>query len=130
MEIKPASILLFKVPKADAESDDYESLLSNKGFDAKIIKSLNFEYGNLSILKEKLDNPAMFNGIIFSSPRCVTAVQNALGSSDINAQWKGKYNYVVGNGTYDLALKVLCLDCKGKESGNANNLSEIIIQST
>lgn len=129
MAIQDKLVFLFKAPKQDEESDKYEVELKENGFHVNQLKTLDFVYKNLELLKQKLEQPKSYNGIIFSSPRCVYGVKNALNDFDLHNCWKEKYNYVVGNGTCETALKYLNLSCDGKESGNANNLGDIIIAS-
>ncbi|KAK4875848.1 hypothetical protein RN001_012270 [Aquatica leii] len=119
-------ILLLKAEKSDTE-DKYDAALSGKGFLVKHIKTLEFKYNNLQQLYTKILRVDDYDGIIFTTPRSVTALKEALCNDTIISKWKTKCNYVVGETTYDLVLKEFNLVCKGKESGNARNLSNVIL---
>lgn len=121
------SVLLLK-SQVD-ESDKYAALLEANGYQVNQIKTLEFVFKNLNNLQEKLNNPDKYSGIALSSPRCVEAVCKALDGRKIDDSWKAKRNYVVGEATYEAALKLLELKCFGKESGNAVNLAKIIVES-
>lgn len=65
----------------------------------------------------------MVTGIIFSSPRCVQAVEKC----DIPlSEWSKRKIFAVGGKTADL-IRALNLEPIGEHSGNANNLSEFIV---
>lgn len=123
------SILLLKTQKADDSSDKYENLLTESGFDVKQGKTLVFNFKNLECLQEKLSNHTSYEGIIFSSPRCVQATYMAVtNTKHVIKLWQSKANFVVGEATYADALKKLHLECRGKETGNSVNLSQYILE--
>lgn len=121
-------VLLLKSEKPNSTPDKYESLLTSHNFKVIQVKTLNFIYKNIHILKEKLLTPDKYEGIIFSSPRCVNSVSQALGKSEIEALWGQKMNFTVGETTFQDSVEKLGVYCKGKESGNAKNLAQIIIK--
>lgn len=123
-------VLLLKSQKADNQNDKYEDCLAENGFSVKQCKTLIFNFRNLECLREKLSRPDEYEGIIFSSPRCVQAVHLAVKNKEENflEQWQLKDNFVVGETTHTEALKRLRLNCMGKETGNAANLSHFILQ--
>lgn len=128
--IKRKSVLLLKSQSTENFADKYEDILTSNGFEVRQVKTLVFEFKNINTLKEKLVNGDAYEGIIFSSPRCVQAVLLAVeNDKDIIATWCKKHNFVVGEATYAQALSKLDLECEGKESGNAVNLSKIILKS-
>lgn len=130
MIIKPRFILLLKAQKSHDEIDKYEQLLTENNYSVKSLKTLDFNYINLEELRAHLKTPECYSGLIFTSPRCVLALKKCLGNETLNSSWKSNDNYVVGCITYDSAWNDLKLNCKGKESGNATNLSEIINSKT
>ncbi|XP_018336370.1 uroporphyrinogen-III synthase isoform X2 [Agrilus planipennis] len=121
-------VLLFKAQKGNETENKYEDVLHKNGFKTEQLKSIDFNFINLDKLQEKLMNPDAYQGIIFSSPRCVEGVAKALKRSKLNTEWKNKHNYVVGEMTYKCAFEDLGLDCMGKDSGNGEKLSAIIIK--
>ncbi|KAL1505559.1 hypothetical protein ABEB36_005100 [Hypothenemus hampei] len=125
----PNSVLLLKSQISDDEQDKYESVLKANNFEVIQVKTLEFEFKNIENLRQKLENSSKYSGLVFSSPRCVEAVVKA--SENIYNfldQWTIKENFVVGETTYKAALDRLCLNCLGKDSGNALNLSKFILE--
>ncbi|XP_063698237.1 uroporphyrinogen-III synthase-like [Culicoides brevitarsis] len=131
---EPAS----KKPKKDMEKiaifrseggsfQKYQSLLESNNFESFLVPSIDFEYKNLSELKEALKTPENYSGIIFTSPRSVTAVVKALSNEKLPSEWKNKQNYCVGASTWNEASVELDLNPAGKDSGSASKLSEMII---
>lgn len=127
MPVTKGSVLLLKSQKSEGESDKYEDTLKKRGYASYHVKTLDFKYQNLEVLARKLSNADEFSGIILSSPRCVNAVSQALNGKTISDKWKSKQNFVVGETTGEVALKLLDLTCQGSETGNANNLATKII---
>ncbi|KRT83432.1 hypothetical protein AMK59_3563 [Oryctes borbonicus] len=127
MSIITNFVLLLKAQKDDPE-DEYELILKKNNYTFQQVKTIDFNYVNLSVLKNKLLNPNGYNGIVFSSPRCVNAVKLALDTRHLPVDWKSKSNYVVGEATYKAALKELDLDCLGRDTGNADVLSQLMLK--
>lgn len=122
-------VLLLKSQKGDSSNDKYEELLTINGFNVKQGKTLVFDYKNLNNLRERLENHTNYEGIIFSSPRCVQATYLATkDKEDIIPPWHSKTNFVVGEATYQDSLEKLTLKCKGKETGNSIKLSQFILE--
>lgn len=127
--IIPNSILLLKSQISEDGQDKYETLLKANNFEVRQVKTLVFRFKNVEDLKKKLKNSDRYSGILLSSPRCVQAVQMAFEDNHYSEEWKTKHNFVVGEATYKVALEKLSLDCLGKDTGNAINLSKLILES-
>lgn len=127
--INSNTVLLLKSQFSEDEPDKYELLLKSENFEVRQIKTLDFKFKNLDELRAKLKQSTEFSGLILSSPRCVQAVQMTNANSNCITEWKAKSNFVVGEATYKSALAKLGLDCLGKETGNAGNLSKMILDS-
>lgn len=106
----------------------YLTLLNENNFDPVLVPSIDFEYKNQQELRQDLHHPANFSGIIFTSPRSVTAVSQVLSGHPMKNGWKNKQNYCVGASTWNEAYNQLGLDLIGKESGSATKLSEVIVK--
>lgn len=109
-------------------SDTYGRILEANNFKAIFVPTLGFGFKNLDELKKKLEHPENYSGIIFTSPRSVDAVRSALGEDiPIPDGWFKLCNYSVGEVTHNLVMSSLNqLHTKGKDTGNASNLSEFI----
>ncbi|KAG5681734.1 hypothetical protein PVAND_011143 [Polypedilum vanderplanki] len=119
-------IILFK-SESDG-GDKFVEELEKNNFVVQSIPSIDFEFKNLDILSEKLRKSNDYEGIIFTSPRSIFATQQLLKSNPDNLKsWSDKRNFTVGESTYNLAKKLISLETAGKEAGNAQNLSTIII---
>ncbi|KAF7279383.1 hypothetical protein GWI33_007325 [Rhynchophorus ferrugineus] len=122
------SVLLFKSRNLDNSEDGYEKILTENNFSVEIINPLGFEFKNLDVLKKKLETNDDYSGLIFTSPRCAEAVILASENDNFMDRWNDKNNFVVGEATYKIVLEKLGLTCNGKDTGNALNLSLLIIQ--
>jgi len=121
-----ALVVLFK-SESDGP-DKYVELLEANNFEVKPISCLSFQFKNIDLLLEKLRSPDDYGGLIFTSPRAVFGVQKAVELHPyILCPWVEKENYSVGERTFELSQKLLNLQTKGKESGNAEQLSSLII---
>lgn len=127
MKLLKKCVLLLKAEKSEEAEDKYESVLMKAGFDVKHLKTLDFKFKNLDELRNKLNKPNNYSGIIFTTPRSVKALCEALNDKNLDSNWRLKYNYVVGETTYEHALNECGLNCKGQESGNAKKLADVII---
>lgn len=122
-----SSVVLFK---SESEGQDkFLKVLENTEFHGRSINCLSFQFKNISELIEKLKKDGDYEGIIFTSPRAVKAVEQVLESnSEVLQSWKMKTNFSVGEATSSQSDDLLGIPTKGKESGNAQKLSEIIIE--
>ncbi|XP_014102481.2 uroporphyrinogen-III synthase [Bactrocera oleae] len=120
------TVIIFK---SESESSDrYAEELHANGFNPIFVPTLSFGFKNLEELRGKLQAPDNFAGIIFTSPRCVEAVCEALQFSELHGGWKLLHNYAVGEVTHNLALSSLQqLFTHGKQTGNARNLGDFIV---
>lgn len=128
MKVLKKSVLLLKTQKGLIEADQYEKLLISHGFEVKQVNTLIFQFHDLKELAEKLKNYDDYSGMLLSSPRCVEAIYMASEGKQLDPSWRTKQNYTVGEATHLAGYQKLGIDCKGKESGNAKNLSQIILR--
>lgn len=57
------TFLICKALSEEKESiDPYVNILNSRGYDAHMLPSLEFEYHNLDVLKNKLQNPQDYSG--------------------------------------------------------------------
>ncbi|KAF5283505.1 hypothetical protein FQR65_LT02658 [Abscondita terminalis] len=112
MKIIHKSVLLLK---SENNEDKYDAALTDNGFLVKHIRTLEFRYINLEQLHSKIRSPDDYDGIIFTTPRSVKALKEALANDILDPKWSGKCNYVVGEATYDILLKGLNLECRDKK---------------
>ncbi|KAL7037440.1 hypothetical protein ACKWTF_009219 [Chironomus riparius] len=110
--------------------DKFVEKLQKNSFNVTSISSIDFQFKNLDKLNDILKNHSdSYDGMIFTSPRAVHALKNAVEQNDstILNDWILKdFNYSVGEGTYTLVDMLLNMKTKGKEAGNALKLSSII----
>jgi uroporphyrinogen-III synthase len=107
-------------------TDSYSTLLTAHHFEPISIPSLDFHFKNLNILADKLDNPDDFSGIIFTSPRAITATVEALHDQRLAAAWSELKNYCVGPSSFVQIEKLLHLTPSGQDAGNASALADFI----
>lgn len=121
------SVILFK-SEADGP-DKFLKVLENTEFDGRSISCLSFQFKNLAQLEDQLKSSSNHDGIILTSPRAVKGVYEVKKSNPkILEGWKSKQNFSVGEATSLLALELLELETSGRETGNAQKLSELIIE--
>lgn len=117
--------------KSESEStDSYTSLLRDNNFEPIFVPTLEFRFKDLDKLKDKLNTPDAYSGIIFTSPRSVEACEQALAQNGlkIHEKWSKLHNYCVGDVTHNLIHVALDLNARGKHTGNANNLADFIFE--
>lgn len=107
-------------------SDTYSSLLQKNGFEPVLVPTLDFSFKNLDVLRDRLLSPYKYSGLIFTSPRSITAVRDALGGQRLKDDWRTLENYSVGETSHDLISNHLQLNTKGQQSGNASNLADFM----
>jgi len=120
------TVIIFK---SESDSTDlYNEVLREHSFNPIFIPTLSFGFKNLDKLEAKLRHPDNYAGIIFTSPRCIEAVCEALALQELPGGWKMLHNYSVGEVTHNLAMSSLQqLFTHGKQTGNARNLADFII---
>lgn len=117
--------------KSESESvDNYTSLLRASNFEPIFVPTLEFRFKYLDKLREKLQLPDAYSGIVFTSPRSVEACEEALNEQRIKLpeKWSKLHNYCVGEVTHNLIHVALDLNARGKHTGNANNLADFIFE--
>ncbi|XP_022211823.1 uroporphyrinogen-III synthase [Drosophila obscura] len=126
MTSRQRTVIIFK---SESDSTDvYAETLLGHNFNPVFVPTLCFGFKNLQELGGKLQTPDKYAGIIFTSPRCVEAVNEALQLGELPGGWKLLHNYAVGEVTHNLALSTLQqLFTHGKQTGNARNLGEYIV---
>jgi len=124
------SVLIFKAIADDlGDKDPYVSALTEQGFNVQTVPVLQIKYRNLIVLKEKLDRPEKYGGMILSNPRCVQALADAVGGAEgLAEEWRERPVYTVGETTAQLASKLLDLDTSETTSTNAATLASIILK--
>lgn len=121
------SVILFK---SESEGPDkFLKVLENTEFDGRSIPCLSFCFKNLGKLEDHLKSSSNYEGLIFTSPRAVKAVHEVKKSNpEILNGWNTKENFSVGEATNSLAIELLNLETSGRDTGNAQNLSKMIIE--
>uniref|UniRef100_A0A1B6K0Q8 Uroporphyrinogen-III synthase n=1 Tax=Homalodisca liturata TaxID=320908 RepID=A0A1B6K0Q8_9HEMI len=122
------AVLVFKAISDDlGDKDPYVKVLADKGFTVQTIPVLEFKFKNLIVLKEKLDRPDRYGGLILSNPRCVQAVADAVGGADeLPEEWRELPVFAVGETTARQAKDLLNI-CT-TTSGNVATLTTMIVQ--
>ncbi|XP_055595828.1 uroporphyrinogen-III synthase-like [Uranotaenia lowii] len=119
-----ARVVILKAESDNSEA--YAGLLQKQGLEPIFVPTLDFSFKNLEVLRDQLLSPYKYSGLIFTSPRSITAVRDALKGQKLKDDWKTLANYCVGETSYDLILRSLDLDTKGQHSGNASNLADFM----
>ncbi|KAH8380797.1 hypothetical protein KR009_000059 [Drosophila setifemur] len=127
MTSRQRTVIIFK---SESESSEvYAETLEKHDFNPVFVPTLSFGFKNLVELRQKLQTPDKYAGIIFTSPRCVEAVAEALSLGPLPGGWKLLHNYAVGEVTHNMALSSLDqLFTHGKQAGNARALGEYIVE--
>lgn len=119
-------VILLKVPSSD---DLYGSVMRRHNLDPIFIAPSHFVFKNLKLLQMKLQEPHKYAGIIFASPRCVQAVNEALDKAPLPNCWRPLHNYSLGKNTHSLAWQSFQkLSTMGDHAVNANNLCDLIVE--
>lgn len=106
--------------------DPFERAFRKEGFDVRSIPVLEFDFVNPDGLREALEHPNNYDGLIFTSPRAVDAIGEAMPwLPSENVLWHNKSVYAVGSGTAE-ALRSIGFEPDGEESGSAETLANII----
>lgn len=116
-------VLLLRSPD---EPDPYEEALADAGFDARSVGVLSFERVHLDELRQALEHPRSYDGLIFTSPRAVEAVAEAMPwLPSENVLWHARAVFAVGPRTAE-ELRAIGFQPEGEEGGSAEMLAEYI----
>ncbi|XP_055852807.1 uroporphyrinogen-III synthase [Episyrphus balteatus] len=125
--MKPRTVIVLK-SESDS-TDTYAQLLRENNFNAIFVPTLGFGFKKLDELRQKLINAEQYAGVIFTSPRCIEAVIEALQQREMPKSWHLLHNFSVGEVTHNLAMtRLQQLFTRGKETGNASALADFIIE--
>ncbi|CAH0394447.1 unnamed protein product [Bemisia tabaci] len=126
------SVLLLKAQSDEARSeaeDPYVSTLTHHKFHVRLIHSLDFHFHSLENLAERLNGPKNYSGIVFTSPRCVKAVSEALKLNHLPPGWESRKVFVVSEKTDQLVRSVLNFSSTvGASAGNEESLISVILE--
>ncbi len=87
---------------------------------------LEFDFVHREALRDALEQPNSYDGLIFTSPRAVEAVGDAMPwLPSENVRWHDKSVFAIGSATAD-ALRAIGFDSRGEESGSAEALADFI----
>lgn len=120
--------------KSEAVSSSFEEgkhLLEELGIVVETLPALAFRFKQLDKLKESLECPSNYSGLILTSSRAVEAIRHSLTDLSPLDGWKKLRNYCVGQTT----LKKIHTELGdgwsvrgGAETGNADLLSDLVLQ--
>ncbi|XP_078310674.1 uroporphyrinogen-III synthase-like isoform X2 [Crassostrea virginica] len=129
MEIRDLSnlVVLFK-SGTNEDNDPYLKILESHGYHGHCIPILDFHFINLDLYAQLLRKLEQYLAIVFTSPRAVQATKMALNSVDTPLSWIQSIKcYAVGKATAHAAQK-LGFQTSGESTGNAELLSQFIVQ--
>lgn len=121
-------VLLLKAPKED-EEDRFVDALAQVGYRPVLVPVLSFKFVNQQELASALQNADDLSGVIFTSPRSVQAVTQAVSLlKDSGGTFDPTFIrcFVVGEATA-AAATAAGFSPEGQESGNAESLVNIIL---
>ncbi|XP_063990652.1 uroporphyrinogen-III synthase [Diachasmimorpha longicaudata] len=129
MEGSCRDVILCKGEKGGNEGQDaYIEVFEGAGYNCQILSTLTFSFVNSQRLRDCLDTPQLYSGLIFTSQRSVEAIKHCTSNNPLKDSWKDLPTYCVGPTTENLAKNTLDLpNCMGSQSGNAQELVKFII---
>ncbi|XP_047355808.1 uroporphyrinogen-III synthase [Vespa velutina] len=122
-------VLCRGLPEQVPMEDNYLDTLKSAGYNCDYLYTSRFEFINSSDLKTCLQMPDNYHGLILTSQRAVEAIRQVFKDDKKSLiPWQKLPTYCVGPATSSLAKNYLGSECcLGSQSGNANDLAEIII---
>ena len=125
------NILLLREQEEEGEQHDKYHVCLGKDSDivsrVTSIPVLAFQHNNLDKITEFIANVNQYSGLIFTSRRAIVSLKKATSLEDIDTVGRTLDVYVVGRATADCAKQLRLTSSKGKETGNAKELSDLII---
>lgn len=112
--------------RSGSEPDPYVDAFAEAGMEATCVPVLAFTFPHQEALRERLQRPAAYDGLICTSPRAVRALREAFAEPVVDAgAWQAKTAYAVGPRTAE-GLRDLGFEPVGEESGSAAALASVI----
>lgn len=119
-----ATVVLFR---SGDEADPYEEALRDAGYVCQSVPVLRFEFVNERELRNALEHPRSYDGLILTSPRAVEALTMAMPWLPTeNVVWHAKAIFAVGPRTAS-ELRAIGFDPTGEGSGSAEMLAEYVL---
>lgn len=114
--------------ESNSQEDEYLKILSNLTnlHGASTLHLLQFTWKNVSQLKNCLENPDKYSGLILTSVRAVNAIKNCIGQSETLNLWKNKYIFCVGPKTITETQLQLGLNHSLPDDCAIGNVSSLI----
>lgn len=123
-------LLFIKSETVQSSFEENKHLLEDLGLTVSTLPAISFRFKNIDTLRKCLEEPSNYSGLILTSGRSVEAVKSAIDISNLE-KWKGLRNYCVGQTTERKITTDLGSGWTvrgGAETGNAEQLSELILQ--
>jgi len=118
------SVVLFR---SRNEPDPYEEKLHEAGFACSSIPVLRFEFVHEEELRQALEHPRNYGGLIVTSPRAVEAMAQAMTWLPTeNVSWHARPVFAVGPSTAS-ELRQIGFEPIGEESGSGAALAQTIL---
>ncbi|XP_030037262.2 uroporphyrinogen-III synthase-like [Manduca sexta] len=114
-------VVLFK-----CESEDYQKAFNDNNYETVFVEPLQFVFINTDQLTAKLLQKD-YDGLILTSPRAIEALSKTWDPQKF-VIWNTKRVYTVGEASCHKIKLLLGLEALGATSGNAENLSKIILK--
>ncbi|XP_011314418.1 uroporphyrinogen-III synthase [Fopius arisanus] len=122
-------VVLCKGEKGLTEGQDsYATAFEGAGYSCQVLTAISFSFVNTQKLRDCLETPESYSGLILTSQRAVEAIKKSISENPLKTLWKELPVYCVGPATENLVRNTLDLpNCMGSESGNAQELAKFII---
>lgn len=130
-------VALFRSPTAPPAQDEYHKEFQAHGFEPFSIPVLSFKFDNQQELTKRLEEPSKYEGMVLTSQRAVEAMElcvtnfisHEVWRCETVKGWREKAIFVVGKATAKAASERLGLESSGHDTGSADALVPIILQS-
>lgn len=120
--------------KSEAQSSSFEEgkhLLEQRGIDVQTLPAISFRFKELDKLRDCLNRPVNYCGLIVTSGRAVEAIRSSITDQADLAGWKKLRNYCVGQTTRNKVEADLGDGWSisgGGDTGNAELLADLILK--
>ncbi|KAF2350720.1 Tetrapyrrole biosynthesis uroporphyrinogen III synthase [Trinorchestia longiramus] len=112
-----------------SKDETFKKAVEDAGFSVKLFPSLSFSAVNEAALREHLQRPNDFYGMVFTSSQAVKFVKDLYKTLPVehHQSWLTKKIFAVGEATAQASQNSLQLPAIGSHCGNAQKLAEFII---